>query len=261
MSKIEFYRTLVTPAMALALLAHAPYARSINTSRVTRYASDMIAGRWLETAETIKLTHDGIVVNGHHRLRAVVVSKVATWFHFARGVDPGALSAMDSGMGVRSSDWSNRQNAVRGFAMLNSIARSFRLTSPPLSRGCLQEMWDVFGDEHIRFGAQVQSKLVDAPGSLAIACVHRIDKERAAVMRERMLQNTSLPMNSPEQAWLRARSNRTCSTVESSIMGIRTALAVVKGEEIKALKAMVNERDAERALRLTPVLNIKRGIK
>lgn len=259
MSAIDFYRALVTPAMAAALLERTPHARPINASRVRRYADDMIAGRWLETAETIKQETDGTVVNGHHRLRAVVLSGVATWFHFARGVSPSALIAMDSGMNVRSSDWSGRQNANRGFAMLNAILRGFGLNSPSPSRGCLQEMWDAFGDEHIQFGAQVRSKLVDASGSMAVAVVHRIDVARGVVMRDRLSQTASVPVDSPEQAWLRARDRSTYSTVDASTMGVRMAVAAVSGEEIKVLRAQVNTKEAERVLRLTKVLDVKRG--
>jgi hypothetical protein len=262
MSAIDFYQVLVTPTMAAALLEQTPHARPINAARVRRYADDMLAGRWrTNTAEAIKLTVDGVVVNGHHRLRAVVLSGVATAFHAARGVSPDVLEVLDSGMSVRTSDWSGRHNANRGFAMLNSILRAFGIATPAASRGCLQEMWDAIGDEHIQFGAQVRSRLVDAPGSMAVACVHRVDVGRAEVMRDRLLQATSLPANSPEQAWLRARSNRTYTTVETSIMGMRIALAAVGGEEIKVLSPRVNEKDAERALRLTAVLNIKRGVK
>ena len=257
MSTITFKKTLITPELAAKLLLFTPHARPINHSRVRRYADDMSAGRWLETAETIKLSRDGVPVNGHHRLRAVVLSGVSVWFHVAHGVDPSALMAMDTGLCTRASDWSGRQNATRGFAMLNSILRGFGMHSPQPSRGCLQEMWDEFGDEHIQFGALARSRLVDATGSMAVACVHRVNRERASVMRDRLLQKASLPMHSPEQSWLRARGNRSRHVMETSAMALRMAVAAVKGDEVRLMKAMVNEQEAERVLSLSSVLRIK----
>lgn len=260
MSDIKFSRELVTPGMAAALLKNTPHARTINASRVRRYADDMIAGRWLaDTAELIKLTSAGVLLGGHHRMRAIVLSGVPCWMHLAHGVDPSTLVVQDSGMPVRSSDWSDRTNAKRGFAMLNSILRAFGMQTPPPSRGCLQEMWDEFGDDAVQFGAQAKSRLIDAPGSLAIGAVWRVMPDRAGIMRDRMV-NTSAPEGSPEQVWLRARSGRKYDTNESSAMGIRLATAVVNDEQVGLIRPNIT-KDAERVLRLTGVLNTKRGAK
>ena len=256
---VTFDAMLVTPAVAARMLERTPYERPINAGRVRRYADDLIAGRWLETGETIKLTSDGTLLNGHHRMRAIVLSGVTTWLYVAKGVSPSALTAMDSGMNVRSSDWSGRQNANRGFAMLNSILRGFGINYPQPSRGCLQQMWDTVGDEHIQFGAGARTRLVCASASMAIAVVHRLDRARAEVMRGRLLQSLVVPLNSPEQAWLRSRDRNTYSTMETSIMAVRMAVAAVCGEEIRLLRPQVNAKEAERVLMLTSVLDVKRG--
>lgn len=63
----------VTPAIAKEWIASGRVNRSISQQRVSMYALDMNAGRWqFENDETIKLTKSGVLVDGFHRLEAIV---------------------------------------------------------------------------------------------------------------------------------------------------------------------------------------------
>lgn len=62
----------MTPAKAMELLANADPNRTVHERRVSALARDMIAGRWRLNAENIKIAPDGKLIDGEHRLWAVV---------------------------------------------------------------------------------------------------------------------------------------------------------------------------------------------
>lgn len=68
----------------------------VNRSVVTKYASDMKKGRWQLTHQGIAFNEDGALVDGHHRLRAVIESGVPVMMYVTYGVSDEA-SLLDVG--------------------------------------------------------------------------------------------------------------------------------------------------------------------
>ena len=66
----------LTPALAAEWLNSNTCNRPLSTLRASRYARDMKAGDWRFNGETISFTADGRLVDGQHRLTAVVESGV-----------------------------------------------------------------------------------------------------------------------------------------------------------------------------------------
>jgi hypothetical protein len=64
----------ITPKQAQVILAHNDRNRSLASSRVTVYSGAMLAGEWRMNGETIKFNGDGTLLDGQHRLAAVVRS-------------------------------------------------------------------------------------------------------------------------------------------------------------------------------------------
>lgn len=101
--KIE--KVLLTPDMAVKLLAQNPNNRNISKDRVTRYANDIINDRWVEdTGELIKIDVDGNVTDGQHRLSAIVKSNKSIYVHIATGVSKDVFQVIDSGKSRSASD-------------------------------------------------------------------------------------------------------------------------------------------------------------
>lgn len=50
--------------------------RTVNKSRVDSYAADMVSGRWQFNGETIKFNSKGELVDGQHRLNAIVKANI-----------------------------------------------------------------------------------------------------------------------------------------------------------------------------------------
>jgi hypothetical protein len=91
----------VTPDQARALLARNTFNRPLVKRRVAEYAEDMRCGRWQFNGEGIIFSDQGVLLNGQHRLSAVVESGATVEFLIVRGVPQEAFASIDTG-GKRS---------------------------------------------------------------------------------------------------------------------------------------------------------------
>jgi len=87
----------ITPRMAERMLESIEINRSVSRRWVSALADQMTAGEWSETGETIKIDEDGHVIDGEHRLRAVIQSGTTIKTLVAYGVQASARSKMDTG--------------------------------------------------------------------------------------------------------------------------------------------------------------------
>lgn len=78
----------ITPEKANEyLLKNTDNYRNPNTRRVNTYAADMAAGKWEMNGEAIKFDSDGNLVDGQHRLLAIVKANATVKMLVVRGVD------------------------------------------------------------------------------------------------------------------------------------------------------------------------------
>lgn len=88
--------TLVGPIEAEALLGLSRGNRSESSATVDVYARDMVAGKWAhENGNPLVVTASGRLVNGHHRLRAVIRAGVAVRLKISFGNPEEALDVAD----------------------------------------------------------------------------------------------------------------------------------------------------------------------
>lgn len=71
--------------------------RKVRGPVVDRYAHDMSEGRWLYNGEAIQFDRNRNLMNGQHRLRAIVKSGVAQPLLIITGLDPAAHGTLDNG--------------------------------------------------------------------------------------------------------------------------------------------------------------------
>lgn len=71
--------------------------RNLNPSVVRRYAADMSAGRWPLTGEPVKFDAQGNLLDGQHRLAAIVAADVTLPIFVVRGLDESSQAFMDTG--------------------------------------------------------------------------------------------------------------------------------------------------------------------
>lgn len=86
----------VTPEIAQHWLDFNSSNRAITNSRVDQFKSDMESGEWSDNAEPIKFAY-GKLLDGQHRLTAMVLAGVSLQLSVAHGVDPATQVTMDTG--------------------------------------------------------------------------------------------------------------------------------------------------------------------
>lgn len=112
----------VTPELAESWLARNTLNRRLRLGLVDRYARDMAAGRWQFDGTPIKFGADGALLDGQHRLRALVEAGTTLPFVVIRGLPPEAQRTMDTGAKRTVGD----QLKLRGLSnpdLLASVAR------------------------------------------------------------------------------------------------------------------------------------------
>jgi hypothetical protein len=85
----------ITPDYAKDLLRHNIANRPLSKRHVADLAREMAAGAWRETGDTIKLS-DGLLLDGQHRLHAVVASGVPIKTLLVTGLNSEVFPAIDS---------------------------------------------------------------------------------------------------------------------------------------------------------------------
>ena len=88
---------LITPAMAQELLLMNTFNRPLSAAKVAKYAALMKAGAWAYNGEgSISISRTGKLLNGQHRLHAIVNSGVACLMVIAHGVLDSAFATIDA---------------------------------------------------------------------------------------------------------------------------------------------------------------------
>lgn len=94
----------ISPDMAARWLKKNTRNRRLRPADVTRYSRDMTAGNWHLTGESIKFATDGTLLDGQHRLAAIVKSGATVPMEVHRNISPEAQAVMDTGRKRTASD-------------------------------------------------------------------------------------------------------------------------------------------------------------
>ena len=87
----------VTPVMAKTWLENNPINRPLRRKWALHLAEEMRGGRWHINGSTISFTKDGKLLDGQHRLTAIIESGKAVQMLVARNVDEYAFRSIDTG--------------------------------------------------------------------------------------------------------------------------------------------------------------------
>lgn len=105
METVKITRQLVTPAIAKRYLESNVSNRRISKPLLQRYVNEMKSGKWKEdTFELIKISKTGRILDGQHRLQAVVESNRPISFHVAHGIDESVFDVLDTGKSRNATD-------------------------------------------------------------------------------------------------------------------------------------------------------------
>lgn len=158
----------VTPDKARKWLAlNAETQRNVSRGRAESYARDMEAGRWRVNGETIVFDADGRLIDGQHRLHAVVIADVPVNMLVVRGVEPSSSRTIDQG-------YNRSLNTVLGTS--GETATTARSLATYATRGSLAAVVSVGGK-------------LTAPEVYEWFEAHRGEVEEIAAMIRRIRQN------------------------------------------------------------------------
>jgi hypothetical protein len=98
MNKVYTETVTVTPEIAEKWLNGNTHNRALRDSNVSFLASEIISGRWKENGETIKFSADQQLIDGQHRLYAVIEAGKAIRTLVARNVPFDSFHTIDVGL-------------------------------------------------------------------------------------------------------------------------------------------------------------------
>lgn len=144
----------VTPHLAGLWLKNNHVNRRLNRGRVKKFARDMKGGRWIQNpSDLVCFGINGALLNGQHRLNAIVEAGVPVDLYIARNVDPEAQIIMDKGAPRRVSDNLHmfygvpRKYAAKTAAIARYIlAFELGIWDAPNEQDAL-DIWNRYGDQ------------------------------------------------------------------------------------------------------------------
>lgn len=121
---MENYKMLVTPEVAASLLEKVPeYQRRASSAFVDMYASDMENGRWNEALGCrIIIGKNGELMDGQHRMMAIVKSGKSYMFDVLEGLDESEFTKIDQGKTRTAGDFASRK--FKNYVTLVAVART-----------------------------------------------------------------------------------------------------------------------------------------
>lgn len=156
---------LVTPEIAAHWLASNTSNRPLRKSLVRDYAAQMKGGEWLVTHQQIaftgNLTSPGRLIDGQHRLSAVILSGASVRMAVAFGVDEKTFMVTDRGATRSAGDCAGLPPVAA--SVMAIFANSTETGSKRYTAAQLLKLWAVFGPYHATLRAGAVAKLSRAP--------------------------------------------------------------------------------------------------
>lgn len=108
----------ITPAKAEKYLGKNTKNRSVKQAKVKQFAADMAGNRWQETGDSIKISPDGLLLDGQHRLLAIIESGQALKMVVVHGVQESAQLVIDTGTKRTFADYLK----IQGYSNAHNLA-------------------------------------------------------------------------------------------------------------------------------------------
>jgi hypothetical protein len=122
--------TLVTPTIATKWLGKNNNNRRLRDAAVGKLSDDMTNGRWKLTHQGIAFNCDGTLLDGQHRLAAIIQSNTSQWMSVTVGLPRESVSAIDDNL---------RRSVGDSLQIVHGI------TAPSINRAAAAAAWLVTG--------------------------------------------------------------------------------------------------------------------
>jgi hypothetical protein len=94
----------ITPELAKEMLKRNGNNRKVSQNHVNFLANEMIGGNWQFDGQPIRFSEGGVLLDGQHRLSAVIASDCAQKFLVITGIEQSAFKVMDTGKNRNTAD-------------------------------------------------------------------------------------------------------------------------------------------------------------
>lgn len=157
---------VITPAMAADWLKKVAPNRRLSENAINRYAKDMREGRWDANGSTIVMGRSGKILDGQHRLNAIIKAEIPISMIVVSGVADESFRSIDTGRARSVSDVL-RAMGIASNVVLAATARQW----------LVYERYGVFSETyHKEFSSQEvltcalehQSRLLEAINATAL---------------------------------------------------------------------------------------------
>lgn len=248
---------IVTPQMAQAWLNQNHMDnRNVNQAYVERYARDMTAGNWA-AGTPIFFSDRGRMIDGQHRLQAIVKSGVAIEFTVIRNVNEEAILALDSGyrrttaqnLKMMGQQFSTRQIAVVNILGEISLDADFAPRVQQYSPAELTERCEWLKPDFDAVNVTLKQATSGACAALYLA--HRINPEKAMEFAGQLSHGEGLKAKMPAytlREYLRNGNNSAHHNKDRYELFLKTAAAIEKFFEGKQWGAVKQSQSAAKTL-------------
>lgn len=132
---MEIRQVTMTPEWASSLLLNNKHNRKARPVLAAQIASDIRAGRWMLTPQTVSVATDGTLLDGQHRLMAIVQAGMPVELMLATDCPAECFSAIDTGQARSPGDILK----IEGATCYSNVAAIIRLTH--LYQTCPNNVW------------------------------------------------------------------------------------------------------------------------
>jgi len=247
----------ITPQIAAQMLEANTNNRPARDGLVQSYAEDMRAGRWQTNGDAIRFNVNGQLIDGQHRLFAVVRSGVHISSLVIRNLPPEAFQTIDGGATRKAGDLLNlmdvkNANSVASVARMAILYETGLIQQRKVSRTSIVEFVEQhpYTVEAVRLGrpAGRGGHLNAAPVSTVIflANERRLYDDEITSFLEGIVEGARLERGDPRLAlreWSvneRMRNHGKLNTIVTFAAVARAWNAYAKGERLIVIKPNKN---------------------
>jgi len=256
--KMIFQNVLITPEVASDMLSRNANNRPLTNSLVGFYAKQMMSGNWQSNGETIKISRSNNLLDGQHRLSAIVKYGKPVLISVAFDVDDDSFKTIDTGKKrvaaqiVAMSGFLNASAVAAGARWINAIKNRTGTSPGSVSS---QEILDLI-EKHpfIKHYASLMknSKLLISSLSIAVFALaaekYGQEKIDSFVLNFRNGANLSknMPIYELRERLIAAQSKQMRLTpVAVAAMTVKAVKAYCENKLIKSLRYAADEEFPE----------------
>jgi hypothetical protein len=118
-NSITVEEVTITPEMAVDYLEANKHNRPLSDLHVGRLTRQITEGKWIFNGDAIKFSASGDVLDGQHRLWAIIYAKIAVRTLVVRGIDDKAFATIDT---LRKARTAADMLYLRGMAKYRNVA-------------------------------------------------------------------------------------------------------------------------------------------